>query len=125
MGRHENEDLSHLDLPDPHQVDTLYYLENQAVLNDDEFNELLNVCAQEQRMAPVVCAKYISNPTTGMLTFYVLCAGSNLYDPHNKGRLRVRSPWKFRRTTRTTFDLYAKFLRTNHRSFLYQAERGI
>ena len=125
MSRHENEDLSHLDLPDPVEVNTTYYLADQQILDNDEWETLQYRCDALEKMPPVICAKYIINPQTGMHTFFVLCAGSNLYDPHNKGRLRIHNPWKMRKTTRTTFDLYTKFLRTNHKTFLYQAERGI
>jgi len=125
MSRHENDDVSHLDLPDPVEADTLYYMNNGEILDNDTFEELMQICKDNGRIPPVVCAKYLINPQTGMHTFFVLCAGSNLYDPHNRGRLRVYNPWKMRKTTRTTFELYAKFLRTNHKTFLFQAERGM
>lgn len=122
MSRYENDDLSHLDLPDPIQMNALYLLENGQVVDDEEYQCLL----KEQSKTPVICGKQIGNQTTNMETYYILCSGSNMFNPRNKdARYMIRNRWKFRRVTRSTYDLYDKFLRTNHQSFLYQAERGI
>lgn len=125
MSRNENEDVSHLNLPDPVEIDVTYYLENDSIMKGEQYVELARKCTELQNIPPTICAKHIINPQTKIHTFFVLCAGSNLYDPHNKSRLRISTPWKMRKVTRTTFDLYKKFLRTNHKTFLYQAERGI
>ncbi len=103
MGRNENEDVSSLDLPDPitHEI-------------------------SERTESNVACARISLNPTTKMVSYYVLCSGGQVFDPNNTDtRYRSRNRGKMKRVKKTMFDLYIKFLDTKHKTYLYQAEREI
>ena len=126
MSRYENEDVSHLELPDPIHLDVTYHLESGDELDEEQYQKLLDEYQAIQKAPPVLCGKKIWNPTTRMTTYFILCSGSNMFNPRNKdARYMIRNRWKMRRVIRSTYDLYTKFLRTNHQTFLYQAERGI
>jgi hypothetical protein len=122
----DESDFEHLDLPNPEITQTLYLMENNRVLNDDDFIMLVRTCKERYANPPVVCGKQITNTNTNIVTHFLLCSGSQLFDPSSRDvRYRTRNRWKFRRVHKTTYDLYTKFLSTSHRTFLYQAERGI
>ena len=119
-------DFVHLDLPNPEITNTLYLMENNGILDDDAFIKLIKTCKERYANPPVICGKIITNTNTHITTYFLLCSGSQLFDPGSRDvRYRTRNRWKFRRVHKTTYDLYAKFLSTSHRTFLYQAERGI
>ena len=126
MGRNENEDVSHLDLPNPITLETQYYMEDGDILDDEQFESLKTECKQQRQKFPVTCAKSVHNIVTQIDTYFILCAGSLLFDPRDKdSRYRSRHHWKMRRVNKSTYNTYIRFLRTNYTSFLHQAERGL
>ena len=126
MARNENEDVSHLNLPDPVVVQTQYYMENGNILDDKQLEDVIKEHRKIYKKLPIVCAKNIYNESTDIRTFFVLCAGSLLFDPRDKdSRYRSRHHWKLRRVPKSVYDLYIRFLKTHYKSFLYQAERGL
>ncbi len=119
-------DFEHLDLPDPNITQILYLMENNRILNDEEFYILVKTCKERYAKPPVVCGKQITNLNTNIVTYFLLCSGSQIFDVSSRDvRYRTRNRWKFRRVHKSTYDLYTKFLSTQHKTFLYQAERGI
>lgn len=119
-------DLAHLNLPNPEVTKTMFLMENNQSLDDDEFLTLVKTCKERYVKAPVICGKQITNTDTNMTTFFLLCSGSQIFDPSSRDvRYRTRNRWKFRRVNKSIYELYTKFLSTNHKTFLYQAERGI
>lgn len=126
MSRYENDDLSHLNLPDPLQLNTVYHLEDGQELDGEAYDNMLTEYQAAEKAPPVTCGKVILNPTTNMVTYFVLCSASSMFNPRSKdARYMIRNRWKMRRVSRSTYELYIKFLRTNHQTFLYQAERGL
>jgi hypothetical protein len=119
MSRRENEDVSHLDLPDPTQTEATYYIGTGEAIDRDDF---LNMEDQ-----PLVCAKEVTHLETKITTYFVLCANTGqMFDPRDTDpRYRSRNVWKFRRATRTTFDIYLKFLVHKYTSMLSQAQRSM
>ena len=122
-------DLEHLNLPSPIITNCTYYLDNGDILNNEEFDTMIQRYRATHLKPPLVCAKEINNTNTGINTYYILTAGSQMFDPRitNKTnpRYRVRNRWKLRRIHKSFYDLYIQFLKTNHTAFLHQAERGL
>jgi hypothetical protein len=126
MSRDENEDVSGLTLPDPIITKCIYHMENGEVISGEVLDLLLTDHKLQHRKPPVICAKSILNTSTNINTYFILCANSIMFDPRNKdSRYRSRNRWKIRRVKKSVYDLYVKFLKTNHNTFLYQAEREI
>jgi len=127
MSRHENEDVTHLKLPDPVTTRTTYYFKDSVALNQGQFEELRTLCGRENKTPPVVCAKTVEGTDTNIVSHYILCNNAGrMYDPKaTDKRYQARSIWKFRRVKKSTFDLYTKFLKQNYKSLLHQAERGL
>ena len=126
MSRNENEDVSHLNLPDPISLQIQYYMEDGDILDDEQFDNLVLEYKQQQRKLPFICAKSVHNINTKINTYFVLCAGSLIFDPRDKdSRYRSRHHWKMRRVNKSTYNNYIRFLRTSYTSFLHQAERGL
>jgi len=126
MSRNENENITHLKLPDPKTSNQTYYMENGSVLDDEQFAELIKGHKAKYTKPPMICAKTSFNLKSRLYTFYILCAGSMLFDPRNTdSRYRIRNRWLLRRVKKSVFELYLKFLNTSHKTHLFQAERGI
>jgi len=119
MSQNDREDVSHLDLPDPIQTKAIYYVEGGKSIDRKEY---LNIEKQ-----PLVCAKEVQHLETKITTYFILCASNGqMFDPRETDRrYRVRNVWKFRRVTRTTFDIYLKFLQHKYTSMLSQAQRSM
>lgn len=102
MGRNENEDLSGLNLPEGE-------IKEQHHIHND-----------------MICAKNIYSNTTGVTTYYILCAGGRVFDPNEIDvRYKVRNNWKLHRVKKTVYDMYIKFLESKRKALLYQVEREI
>jgi len=117
MSRNENQDVSHMNLPDPNVTEIRYFLPNGEIIDKEEYDKQGKVCAKE-----------IFNKDTHILSYYILCAGSLMFDPRElkqNCRYLSRNRWVFRRVKRSTFDLYTKFLKQQYTSFLHQAEREL
>lgn len=120
------EDFQKMNLPDPVITQCTYYMENGKILDDAGFNELVKQCKEKYLVLPMVCAKEIANTNTGINTCFVRSYGSQMFDPRNKdSRYRSRNRWKLSRINKSAYDLYIRFLRTNHTTFLHQAEREL
>jgi len=119
MSRNENVDISHLDLPDPIQTQAIYYI------GDGESIDRKAYINMEQQ--PTVYAKQVQHIETKITTYFVLCASDGkMFDPRDTDkRYRIRNLWKFRRVTRTAFDMYVKFLQHKYTSMLSQAQRSM
>ena len=121
-----NENLDHLSLPNPNILTHKYSLENGKIVNDKQFTELLKKTQIDKTKIPLVCSKEVYNTDTKLSSYYILCAGGQMYDPTNTdARYKKRNTWKFRKVNKTTYNSYTKFLTTRHKTFLYQAERNI
>ena len=127
MSRNEHEDVSGLTLPDPIITECIYHIEKKReVLDSDQYAKLIAMCKAQHLKPPFVCAKSILNTDTKINTYYILCAGSIMFDfRYTDSRYRSRNRWKLRRVKKSVYDLYVKFLNTKHSTFLFQAERGI
>ena len=119
MSRHENEDISHLNLPDPKTNEVIYYLREGVAISEEEY--------KDREMVTQVCAKIVKHIDSDNSSYYIFCNNrTQMYDPDNYDvRYMIRNTWKFRKVSRTVFDLYIKFLKQHYRSLLSQAERGL
>jgi len=119
MSRHDQEDVGFLNLPDPEVTSANYYLNGGIVMDRDEYNK--------QQNKQTICAKEVQHKATQITYYYVLCNNRNqMFDPRETDtNYKIRNVWKFRRVSRSTFDLYTKFLKQKYTSMLIQAERGL
>ena len=102
MSRNENEDLSGLDLPDN--------------VRDEQCHRHNNL----------VCAKTIYDRNTNVTTYYILCAGGQVFNPQEIDvRYKTRNNWKLHRVNKGVYDKYLSFLKNKRRALLYQVEREI
>lgn len=111
MGRHENDNIEYLDLPES-DVYTEFYGKDGNQLQDYDKN---------------VCAKKLLNRKTGKINYYILSSNNgDPYDPNNTSvSYNRRNIWKFRHVSSNTFSVYKRFLETKYQSLLLQAKRGI
>jgi len=119
MSRNEQENLDHLDLPDPVQTTAVYITINGEEIDRTEYNSM--------EKQPKICAKKITHNETGKTTLFILCdSGAQMFDPRNTDvRYLRRNVWQFRRVSGTSFDLYMKFLKQKYTSLLQQAQRRL
>lgn len=102
MSRYENEDLSGLNLPEDTRE------ENSHTHGD------------------LTCAKTIYDHSTNITSYYILCAGSKVYDPTEIDvRYKTRNNWKLRRVKKSIYDMYLNFLSNKRKALLYQIEREV
>lgn len=121
MSRHENENIDHLNLPDTQVLERKHVLTSGKTLSDTELNKI-NV----GNKPPIICAKEVFNNSTKSYSYYILCAGGQMFDPTKIDvRYKSRNNWKHRRVNKSTYNLYMQFLNTKHKTYLYQAERSI
>ena len=126
MARHESENVDDLNLPDPDVLKKRNFLENGMIVDDEELTQLMNQYNIQRKTPPVICAKEIFNTKTRLYSYYILCAGGQMFDITNTNvRYKSRNIWKLRRTNKTTYGLYTQFLKTKHKTYLYQAERNV
>ena len=110
MARYDNEDLTGLDLPSPGRLDVEEY----------------NVYGDEAQPDQWICARKTVNEHTGVVNYYVLCSGGQMYNPRNEdARYKIRNNWKLVRVREHTFSLYRQFLSSKRVAYLHQAEREI
>ena len=102
MSRHENDDISSLDIP-----------ENKKIEMNLEIDG-------------IICAKTIYFKHTDREQLFVLCNGAQLFNPLKRYDLRyTKKTWKMRRVNKTIFDYYYQFLNTKRETFLRYAEREL
>ena len=119
MGRHDRDNVDHLNLPNPVTTTAIYYTETNEAIDREKYQTL--------RQPPVIVAKEVQHPQTKITDHFILIGSNNrMYDPRvNDARYKRRDLWKFRRVTRVAFDLYRKFLKAKYSSLLTQAERAL
>lgn len=117
--RSDQENLDHLDLPDPDVNTAIYYVEGGIAIDRQDYYSLDKPLT--------VCAKAVQTIESGVTRYFILCNNRNqMFDPRESDkRYIIRNVWKFRPVKRTTFDLYVKFLKAKYTSLLTQAERGL
>jgi hypothetical protein len=120
MARHENEDVSSIQVPEAN-VERLYYLSNKDIVDDHGLSTY-----EKRGQKPIICAKRTENFDTGAIHYYVRFANSGLFNPGNiDPRYRIRPNWQLRNVSEKAFTLYIQFLETGYRTYLYNAEREI
>lgn len=119
MSRNDQENVEHLDLPDPVQTDAIYYTCTGEPIDREDYNKMEN--------PPKICAKRVTHRDTGTTTLFVLSnSGGQMFDPRETDRrYLIRNVWSFRRVSGTPFELYMKFLKQKYTSLLQQAQRRI
>jgi hypothetical protein len=119
MSRYDQDNVDHLDLPDPNPTVANYYIENSTFIDREAYMRMSD--------PPKVCAKEVQHKETKITSYFVLCNNrSRIFDPRvTDPRYRTRNYWKFRKVTRSTFELYIKFLKNKYNSLLLQAERSM
>lgn len=106
MGRHENEDLSGLDI-------------NELGYKTDYINE-----KGVDGFVDNICAKTITNLNDGTIRYYVLCGDTRLYNPDTMtAREKLKILWKMKKVSLTVYDLYVRYLKTRTKGLLLNAER--
>lgn len=111
MGRHENDNVEYLNLPESDVYTEFYGKDGQQMTENDKST----------------CAKKLLNKKTGKINYYILASSSgDPYDPANTSiSYNKRNIWKFRHVSANTFSVYKRFLETKYQSLLLQAKRGI
>jgi hypothetical protein len=119
MSRNEQDNIDHLDLPDPIQTEAIYFTTTGEAISREAYNQM--------KQPPKICAKKVMHNETGKVTLFVLCdSGAQMFDPRETDvRYLRRNVWKFRRVSGTSFDLYMKFLKQKYTSLLQQAQRRL
>ena len=122
----KKENLDDLNLPDPNILSVSYMLADGAAVEDKDLKTYAQNAAAQSKKPIAICAKTLYNKNTKLSTYYILCAGGQMFDPSQiDARYKARNNWKFRRVNKTTFNTYCQFLKTKHTIYLRQAERSI
>lgn len=103
MSRHENEDLTELEIPQDEITEKTYSVKSE------------------------ICAKSVFFSRTKTTKLFVLCNGGRLFNPNmtNDTRYKKRSDWKMKRVNKSIFNAYLRFLKEKKEIYLHQAEREI
>jgi hypothetical protein len=119
MSRNENEDISHLNLPDSKVADVIYIMRNSVEITKEQWEQM--------DPQPPVYAKAVKSLRTGSHDYYVLINKHNrMCDPDNTDPYyKTRGLWKFRKVSASTYRKYTAFLKQHYKSLLLQAERGL
>ena len=126
MARNENENVDHLVLPDPEVLKVSLVMEKGESITEEDFEKQVYNAKAQKKKQPTICGKIMYNTNTRLSSYYILIAGSQMFDPTNTDiRYKTRTIWKYRRVKKTTFNLYIQFLKSRHKTYLYQAERNI
>lgn len=117
MARHENEDLTGLDIPENNKVKIIYYLRGGMTVADIDGLKDREICAYER----------VSEVDETIASYYIRCTGSRVYNPYGDADPRYfsRRTWVWRRVDARTFNMYEKFLLTRRTRYLKDAERGL
>lgn len=106
MGRHDNEDLSGLDINEL-GYDTNYIDEKGGVGDEDNH-----------------CAKAIINQNDGTTRYFILCGDTRLYNPDiMTAREKQKILWRMKKVSLIVYDLYTRYLKTRTKGLLLNAER--
>lgn len=106
MGRHENEDLSGLDI---NELTYSTYYVNEKGGDGNEHDH---------------CAKKVLNLNDGTNRYFVLYGNDSLYNPDTMtAREKQKILWKMKKVNLTVYDLYIRYLRTRTKGLLLNAER--
>lgn len=106
MGRHDNADLTGLDINEL-GYDTIYVNEKGDLGNVDDH-----------------CAKAIVNQTDGATRYFIRYGNDSLYNPDTMTpREKQKILWKMKKVNETVYDLYTRYLKTRTKGLLLNAER--
>jgi hypothetical protein len=122
MNQHTEEELKHLQLPDPLVVTVTCYLADGSEMLEEDYLKLENANKNDK----ILCAKHLFNHDTEIDTFFILSDGHSFYNPRIvNNRAFHHGRWRFRKVALTVFKSYIRFLNSKHQAFLYQAERNM
>ena len=110
MARNENEKID-IDIVAPDDYNTVFY----SYKGEESSEE-----------SSASFAKVRKNLTTGHSTYYVKYGRGDLYDPWGMYQNKKNSPeWRFKKTTKSAFDLYVKYLADRREQNFVRAKREL
>ena len=105
MARWENEDTSDLDLPDPQNIEKLY------------FGKAAEEVGKKEAFASI-------NRVDSSESYYILYDRAEIIDPHNDRFTRSSSSTRrLKKVSKSCFDFYIKYLKTRNGLYFTRARR--
>jgi len=106
MARWDNEDISGLNLPDPQDVQKIYFGKNAAVATETKE------------------AFAYTNTVDQSVSYHILYDRAEIIDPYNDRFTRSSSTTRrFKKVSETCFNFYMKYLKTKNILYFTRARR--